>query len=128
MAGLGEKFLHFVQLGGVDVGIGVFLTINDTGLQPGEDFRETHRRGIRPPFGEHLHAPGRFRRPNFDSGEIGGCVDRAYIVGDVTDTVFPDSQDLVPVILDRRCDLRPEDFLLDPRDMGPVSDQERHVE
>ena len=74
MSGNRKVFLHFLKFSTPDLCVGIFLAIDDVGLQRSEHFRKCHRCRVGAIELEHLDPPGALGRAQLDALEVLGLV------------------------------------------------------
>ncbi len=123
-----EVSLHLVEASGNDLRQRVFLSVDDSLLQGGEDLAEAHRRRARSEGGEHLHALGVLRRPQADASKVLRPRDRPHVVGDHAEAILPEPEKDEVVVVEGLRERLAERPFRDALDLSPVLDQERQIE
>ncbi|MNL43737.1 hypothetical protein D3C87_1662640 [compost metagenome] len=89
MVGLGDVFLHFEELRGVDRHIGVFLGVDCLGFQRREHFAKGHRRRVGAQVLEGVEEHVVLHDANLHAFEVFPLRDRTNRVRQVAEAVFP---------------------------------------
>ena len=90
VVGHAAVLLDFVEFGGVDDAEGVFLAVDDVGLQRGVDFAQVDAGGAGAEGGEHAGPEGADGDAQLGALEVVGGDDRVGAGGDLAEAVVPD--------------------------------------